>query len=288
MKKNIIKALLSPTVVVIVCLFAAATSFAVNSDSIVGMVTGIGQRRITPSGEIMTNEFVISDKYSEINVNRGMKVVYRVSAGTPTAEVTAPKNVIDYIKVTVKNGTLRVTLDESVQINGKMNATVTVSGPAISEYDVSSAGQITVVSPLKLKGELEADASSAGCIVFKERIEVNSISLEASSASRITCGTVNAESGEIETSSAAQIKIGNLLGGKFEFDSSSASHVNVADCKVKSIDASASSAARVSLSGVADKADLEASSGGSVGSNSLEVKSGLKKSVSSGGRVSTK
>lgn len=288
MKRNIIKALLSPMVVITVCLFAAATCFAVNSDNIFGIVTGSGQYRITPSGEIMTNEFVITDKYNEINVSRGVKVVYRVSAGTPTAEVTASKNVIDYIKVTVKNGTLKVTLDESVQVNGKMDATVTVSGPAISEYDVNSAGQITVASPLKLKGSLEADASSAGCIVFKERIEANSISLEASSASRITCGTVDAESGEIETSSAARIEVGNLLGGRFEFDSSSASHVNVADCKVKSIDASASSAAKVSLSGVADKADLQASSGGSVGSNSLEVKSGLKKSVSSGGRVSTK
>lgn len=288
MKKNIIKALLSPMVVITVCLFAAATCFAVNSDNIFGIVTGSGQHRITPSGEIMTNEFVITDKYNEINVSRGVKVVYRVSAGTPTAEVTASKNVIDYIKVTVKNGTLKVTLDESVQVNGKMDATVTVSGPAISEYDVNSAGQITVASPLKLKGSLEADASSAGCIVFKERIEANSISLEASSASRITCGTVDAESGEIETSSAARIEVGNLLGGRFEFDSSSASHVNVADCKVKSIDASASSAAKVSLSGVADKADLQASSGGSVGSNSFEVKSGLKKSVSSGGRVSTK
>lgn len=288
MKRNIIKALLSPMVVITVCLFAAATCFAVNSDNIFGIVTGSGQHRITPSGETMTNEFVITDKYNEINVNRGVKVVYRVSAGTPTAEVTAPKNVIDYIKVTVKNGTLKVTLDESVQVNGKMDATVTVSGPAISEYDVNSAGQITVASPLKLKGSLEADASSAGCIVFKERIEANSISLEASSASRITCGTVDAESGEIETSSAARIEVGNLLGGRFEFDSSSASHVNVADCKVKSIDASASSAAKVSLSGVADKADLQASSGGSVGSNSFEVKSGLKKSVSSGGRVSTK
>lgn len=288
MKRNIIKALLSSMVVITVCLFAAATCFAVNSDNIFGIVTGSGQHRITPSGEMMTKELLITEKYNEIDVNRGVKVVYRVSAGTPTAEVTAPKNVIDYIKVTVKNGTLKVTLDESVQVNGKMNATVTVTGPAINEYDVSSAGQIIVESALKLKGELEVDANSAGNIKFNERVEAVSIVFDASSASRIICSTVEAESGDIETSSAASIEIGKLLGGKYEFDSSSASHLKIADCNVNSIEASASSAAKITISGVTDKADLEASSGGSVGSNSLEVKSGLKKSVSSGGRVSTK
>ena len=61
-----------------------------------------------PSKDLVTHELGIVEKYNEIDVNRGVNVTYRVTAGTPTAEVTAPKNLIDYVKVYVKKAHSRL------------------------------------------------------------------------------------------------------------------------------------------------------------------------------------
>lgn len=288
MRKNIIHALTSPVVVVAVCLLAAATCFAFSNHEIDASILGFTQKRITPSKDMVTNSLRIDEKFTEIDVNRGVKVIYRITAGTPTAEVTAPKNIMDYVIVTVNKGTLKVTIDDDIQANGSLNTTVIVSGPQIGEYEASSAGHIIVESPLNLKGELDVDISSAAKVEFQQPVKAYEVSIEASSASHVIVETVEAEKGDIEVSSAAKITIGKAIGGTFDFDGSSAGSIKVKDCDIKTLSASASSAANVSINGNADNASLDASSGGSVGGNNLTVKDKFRKSASSGGRVSVK
>ncbi len=286
MKNIVIKALVSPAVVVCVCLFAAATCFALSNDGIVSALSNY--KHINPSKELTTKVYSITDKYDEIEVNRGVKVMYRVIAGTPSAEVTAPDNVIDYVNVSVRKGALVITIEDGVQIDGSVNTTVVVSGPAVEEYSVSSAGQITVESALKVAGKLEADASSAGRIEFVKEVNAKKVSFEASSASKIVAGTVVSDEGEIEASSAANISIANIKGVNYDVESSSAASISIADCNLDRLEASASSGSKISVSGTADRASLDASSGASVGGENLTVKKGASKSSSSGGRVKTK
>ena len=287
MRYKVIKALASPMVVVCVCLCAAATCFAISNDLVINGI-GIGYNKITPSKELTTKVYSVTEKYNEIDVNRGVKVVYRVVAGTPSAEVTAPDNLIDYVKVSVKKGTLEITIDDDVQINGSANTTVVVSGPAIEEYSAGSAGQIVVESAIKLPGKIEVDASSAGRIEFVKEIVAKKAEIEASSASKIIVASLVSDSGDIEASSAASVSIGKVKGKDYDVDSSSAASINISDGNFENLEASASSGSKISVSGTADRANLDASSGASVGGDNLTVKYGVSKTSSSGGRVKTK
>lgn len=287
MKNRVIKALVSPIVVVFVCLFAAATCFALSNDVVMRHI-GIGYDKIKPSKELTTKVYSITDKYDEIEVNRGVKVVYQVVAGTPSAEVTAPDNLIDHVEVSVRKGTLVITIEEGVQISGSLNTTVTVSGPAIKEYSVSSAGQIFVESAINVSGKIDLDASSAGRIEFFKEIKAKEVSIEASSASKIITASIVSDDVEIEASSAANVSINKVKGAKCEVETSSASSVSIEGCELGKLDASASSASKISVSGKAYNATLDASSGASVGGNDLTVKNGAVKRKSSGGRVTTK
>ncbi len=286
MKNKVIKALVSPIVVVCVCLCAAATCFALSNDVVIRSI-GVGEK-IKPSKNLITKVYSITEKYDEIEVHRGVKVDYKVVAGTPSAEVTAPDNLIDHVEVSVRKGTLVITIEEGVQINGSINTTVTVSGPAIGEYSASSAGQIFVESAIKTSGKIELDASSAGRIEFAGEIKAKEVSIEASSASKIITASIVSDDVEIEASSAANVSVDKVKGAKCEVETSSAASVSIEGCELGKLDASASSASKISVSGTADNATLDASSGASVGGGDLTVKNGAVKRKSSGGRVTTK
>ena len=285
-KSVLIQAITSPITVVCICLLVAATCFAFSDNSI--DVFNFNKEYIKPSKDLVTHELGIVEKYNEIDVNRGVNVTYRVTAGTPTAEVTATKNLIDYVNVYVKKGTLKITIDDNIQVKGNLNINVIVSGPAIGDFEASSGGQITIESPLTLTKSLDADASSAGYIIFKETINAAKVSFDASSAANITAANVESKIGEFEVSSGAEIKVDKIISDYLELDSSSAAKITIKDCVLKNLDASASSGGRISIAGVTDAATLRASSGASVGSNNLTVKSSISKTASSGGRISTK
>lgn len=289
MRKIILKALLSPAVIVCICILAAATCFALSHPSLDlnGIAIGFG-KGVTPSGTLVTRDYNITEKYSEIDVNRGIKLNYHVVSGTPKAIVTAPDNLIDNVIVTSRKGELKVTIDDDIRINGNANITVEAYGPAIDGIDASSAANITISSPLNIAGKLEIDASSAARIVLTSPVQAERIILDASSASRIECTEISCTKGEIDASSAAKIQTGKINGNSIQIESSSAASIKVPNCHLTELTANASSGASITISGEVDKADLGASSGASVGSKDLVVKSGVRKSASSGGSVRTK
>lgn len=284
MKNIVLKALFNPIVVVTICVAAAATSYALTHDSVICGID-LFHEHIKASNKLTTKVYSITEKYDEINVSRGIKVVYQVTAGTASADVTAPDNIIDYVEVSVKKGELRISLDEKVQVQGSINTTVVVSGPAIGEYSASSAGQITVESPVKLNGGLEVSSSSAANIVFNYEVTAKSVEIESSSASKVKMASITADKGEIEVSSAANVSIGAIKGGNYELDCSSASSADLSGCDLSHIEASASSGARITMSGKCDQAELDASSGASISCSNLTAKKGFGHRTSSGGRV---
>ena len=256
--------------------------------------------RIKGSGNIITKE-IPAIAYDAIKASRGLRVVVEEREDNNIV-IKADDNVMPYVVVRKEGNSLRVTIDDN--INNLSNITAEVYLPKntqINELKAASSSTINVKPTIQGRS-LSIDASSASKINFS-KAEVEFFEANAASSAKIA-GTLKSNDCYIKAASASDIDLTlltvlcsadaasaakiNLNGeaAKFEGDAASAAKIDASKLTVRTeAECEASSAAKISVNAI-KKLDAEASSGATITYSPADALiTNIKQS--SGGRVKT-
>ncbi|UPT71732.1 MAG: DUF2807 domain-containing protein [Flavobacterium sp. JAD_PAG50586_2] len=228
--------------------------------------------------------------FSKLKAATSVQVSYTVSETKSVKVETDDREKLQFIKTEVENGTLKVFVDAGEgkykgskkgnrSVNGIRFQTlkVTISGPSLTAFKVSSSADINIEN-LNTSDELDLAASSSGSISGK--FKANTVSVDVSSSAdfkgSMDAKTVTAEvssSGEaiingkaenlkVKVSSSGTCNAKGLLAETVEVRASSSADATV--YASKSIDAKASSSADISYYGNPSQVIADKSSSGSV------------------------
>ncbi len=250
------------------------------------------------SGKVITRTQPVA-AYDAIEASRAVRVIVEERTGGD-AIIEADDNAMQYVKVEVDGGTLKVGFDK--RVNGVSDIHVKVRVPyceGLNSLDASSAASI-VVEPT-IKGEsLTVDAGSAAHVDFA-KAEVTRCAIDVSSAAKVS-GAVKSDRCEVEASSASNTELAMLTmactvetssaskvvlsgeAGIASLDVSSASKIDASELNARKASADVSSGASIKVNS-SRELDAKASSGGSIrykGPSTLALTS----TTSSGGSVS--
>lgn len=217
------------------------------------------RNRLVGSGNLVTKQ-IAKPAFDEIKASRSVKVIL-TTAPSDVIDIKADDNVMPYVVITCKEGTLKVTIDNVINSLSDITVEVTVPvGRTIDELSASSAASIVSSDTLDV-GEIELAASSSGKIVLAG-LKASDVEANASSAGRITA-KIAAREVDMETSSAGRIE---------------------ADVTADNVEASASSSGIIELTGTAQITSYEASSAGRIAASKLCARTN-KSQASSGARI---
>ncbi|HJA98416.1 MAG TPA: DUF2807 domain-containing protein [Candidatus Alistipes avicola] len=228
------------------------------------------QKTVEGSGTLTTRNVPVGE-FESVKASRGVKVV--IADRTGDVEVQADDNLIQYITVEQEGKTLRISVEEGIQIRSMKNIVVSVPYNAgICKLDASSAAKILVDRQL-VADEVELEASSAGAI--RADVKTFKCSVDLSSSASLALQVVAAQL-EVDSSSASKA----LLQGAVKaasFDASSASSIKAPNLTVQKADVDCSSAAWIRLR-CDRQLDARATSGATVyyeGSCSVRARSNM-------------
>ena len=211
-------------------------------------------QKIVPSKNYATKKVEVKS-FDGISVSTSIDVAYTQTSGSQDIEVYAPDNLVDYVKVEVEDGVLKVGFESKdkkkcITINGKHKTEVRISAPAVHKLRASSSGDIILKNGLQTKGEVSMKSSSSGDI----------------EGGNVVCDVLNAES-----SSSGDVSIKELKAETVNAAASSSGDVSIKYLKAESVNAEASSSGDVILSGVCRSANFSASSSGDVEAKNLQA-----------------
>lgn len=266
-----------------------------------------GKTVINPSKTYVTKKVNISD-VEAIAASLAVDVVYTQYAGEPYAEIYAPDNVVQYVKVEQNGKKLNVTYDfpkgHSLSVRGKYTCEVRVFAPEVTGFYTSSSSDITLANGLNTSKNVTFNTSSSGDI-HADKVQCGNLTASTTSSGElilknVTCREVvmNTESSgdilveemacsqvNVEVSSSGDCKISGInCEGNMQLKSSSAGHCKIENIACKGeVSASSSSAGDVRLSGTCHNATYKASSAGNVYAESLKAVDVQAQASSAGG-----
>ena len=258
---------------------------------------------IVPSKNYITQKVKV-DNFEGISTSSSIDVKYTQTNGSTDVEVYAPDNLMEYVKLEVEGGMLKIYFyseetGKSINVKGKHDTEVRISAPAVHALRASSAGDILLMNGLQCEEEVSLEASSAGDIkggsilcqaleteasssgdIELEAVECTSLVTEASSAGDISINHVKAETVSVEASSSGDVSMAGVCRSA-KFESSSAGDIEADELKAEHVIAKASSSGDVSCHAT-ESLEVSISSAGNVSyrGNPKQIKShpkGLKK-----------
>ena len=193
-----------------------------------------GQTRIKGSGNLITRTVAVGN-FHTVDASRGVKVVISDEPGE--VEICADDNLIEYVRVGVDDGELKVTV--APRIHAVPSEQILVRVPHngnIRKLEASSAAKI--VSKVQLTGRmLDIEASSAAKIRVDAQVEACEI--DASSSAKVVV-QIDADRLEADASIVLQGAV-----QKAAFEASSAASIDARKLIVHFCEAKASSAADI-------------------------------------------
>lgn len=213
---------------------------------------------IDGNGDVKTETRKITEKFTKIEVSRGIEVIVE-QAETTSVEVEADSNLLQHITTKVVNGTLEVSVDENIDSAEK--ETVRVKMPIIEGLSSTSGSNIHTNNVLQ--GTSIKLKSSSGS-ELEATIEYEDIDAESTSGSTTTISG-KALKFSSRSSSGSEINAIRLEANDVaaQATSGSSSEVNA----LVSLNAKASSGSSIDFKGNPKKVEKEETSGGSVSSN---------------------
>lgn len=266
-------------------------------------VTSDSKDAIVPSKNYITQKVKI-DNFEGISTSSSIDVKYTQTTGSTDVEVYAPDNLMEYVKLEVEGGILKIYFyseetGKSINVKGKHDTEVRIAAPAVHVLRASSAGDILLMNGLQCEEEVSLEASSAGDIkggnilckaleteasssgdIELEAVECTSLMTEASSAGDISINHVKAETVSVEASSSGDVSMAGVCRSA-KFESSSAGDIEADELKAEHVIAKASSSGDVTCHAT-ESLEVSISSAGNVSyrGNPKQIKShhkGLKK-----------
>ena len=258
---------------------------------------------IVPSKNYITQKVKV-EHFEGISTSSSIDVKYTQTNGSTDVEVYAPDNLMEYVKLEVEGGMLKIYFyseetGKSINVKGKHDTEVRISAPAVHALRASSAGDILLMNGLQCEEEVSLEASSAGDIkggnilckaleteasssgdIELEAVECTSLVTEASSAGDISINHVKAETVSVEASSSGDVSMAGVCRSA-KFESSSAGDIEADELKAEHVIAKASSSGDVTCHAT-ESLEVSISSAGNVSyrGNPKQIKShpkGLKK-----------
>lgn len=225
---------------------------------VVGIVAVRANTLIEPSKKNATQIFNLSN-FDELKASGIYAVEYeQTSSNTWGVEITAPENIISYIKVSKSRDCLVLSLNKGLSIKGDCKIKAKIKAPALKEIDMSGVTSFKA-DKINLAGrKFEADMSGASSLDIKS-ITAAKVELELSGASKTKFGNVSAQKIETEVSGAAHAKMSNVKSSEVEVEASGASNVELSG-KADYVDFDASGASKINAKALsADQGKIEAS-----------------------------
>ena len=220
---------------------------------------------IVPSKNYITQKVKV-DNFDGISTSSSIDVKYTQTTGSTDVEVYAPDNLMEYVKLEVEGGMLKIFFyseetGKSINIKGKHDTEVRIAAPAVHALQASSSGDILLMNGLQCEEE---------------------VSLSASSSGDIKGGNILCKALETEASSSGDIELENVECTSLITEASSAGDISINDVKAETVNVQASSSGDVSLAGVCRSAKFESSSAGDIEADELKAEHVIAKASSAG------
>ena len=220
---------------------------------------------IVPSKNYITQKVKV-DNFDGISTSSSIDVKYTQTTGSTDVEVYAPDNLMEYVKLEVEGGMLKIFFyseetGKSINIKGKHDTEVRIAAPAVHALQASSSGDILLMNGLQCEEE---------------------VSLSASSSGDIKGGNILCKALETEASSSGDIELENVECTSLMTEASSAGDISINDVKAETVNVQASSSGDVSMAGVCRSAKLESSSAGDIEADELKAEHVIAKASSAG------
>ena len=220
---------------------------------------------IVPSKNYITQKVKV-DNFDGISTSSSIDVKYTQTTGSTDVEVYAPDNLMEYVKLEVEGGMLKIFFyseetGKSINIKGKHDTEVRIAAPAVHALQASSSGDILLMNGLQCEEE---------------------VSLSASSSGDIKGGNILCKALETEASSSGDIELENVECTSLMTEASSAGDISINDVKAETVNVQASSSGDVSMAGVCRSAKFESSSAGDIEADGLKAEHVIAKASSAG------
>ena len=220
---------------------------------------------IVPSKNYITQKVKVNN-FDGISTSSSIDVKYTQTTGSTDVEVYAPDNLMEYVKLEVEGGMLKIFFyseetGKSINIKGKHDTEVRIAAPAVHALQASSSGDILLMNGLQCEEE---------------------VSLSASSSGDIKGGNILCKALETEASSSGDIELENVECTSLMTEASSAGDISINDVKAETVNVQASSSGDVSMAGVCRSAKFESSSAGDIEADGLKAEHVIAKASSAG------
>ena len=220
---------------------------------------------IVPSKNYITQKVKVNN-FDGISTSSSIDVKYTQTTGSTDVEVYAPDNLMEYVKLEVEGGMLKIFFyseetGKSINIKGKHDTEVRIAAPAVHALQASSSGDILLMNGLQCEEE---------------------VSLSASSSGDIKGGNILCKALVTEASSSGDIELENVECTSLMTEASSAGDISINDVKAETVNVQASSSGDVSMAGVCRSAKFESSSAGDIEADGLKAEHVIAKASSAG------
>ncbi|MDL2265125.1 DUF2807 domain-containing protein [Parabacteroides sp. OttesenSCG-928-G21] len=153
-------------------------------------------KTVNGNRKVVTKNISISD-YDEIAVAGSVDFEYVQSNKKPSLEITIDENMLQYMKIEVKNGKL-VVEPKRVKENGSYNLNPTVCKIKTNSRNLKSvksagSGHLKVASKLNFK-KLNVDMAGSGRIVFEHSMKGDEMKVNMAGSGKVIMDNISAKS----------------------------------------------------------------------------------------------
>lgn len=244
---------------------------------------------------------------TKLDVSSSLDVEYTPAAGN-TVSVSAPENLMTFVKVENEGNELSIYLQGSFNLQGgsmRDLVKVHVTAPGIRDFEASSNAMIKINGDITADS-FSADAASNATITATGNVTVSrKAEIEAASNAKVNLGHLSANSVELDAASNAKVNITQMhVAGKAEIEAASNAKVNIteiagtarveaegvsnatldiASLTAETLKVEAYSNAKVFVrAGSARQADFEATSNGKIDASEFRAGTGSLEAASNG------
>jgi hypothetical protein len=189
-------------------------------------------KRIKGNGRIATEEKNVGS-FTGISTSGSIDIIV-TDGPTNSLKIEADENLIEYLVVENRNGTVKVYTKEGINLNPVRHIKVYATAPSFSNLDVSGSAKIQ--SNGKIKGEnLHSEVSGSGDIILDVDTPTMEADIAGSGSARISGTTKNFSA---SVSGSGEIRCFDLLSENTEIDIAGSGDAEVYASKTLDVDVS--------------------------------------------------
>lgn len=204
-----------------------------------------GQHVIKADKTQKTEIRTISGTFSEIDIDAPVDAAIFIDSSQPMSfQFTGPSNILSCIKTEVKNGKLKIHVNEIYDLDMDKNVQAVITMPSLGRLDISGTSKVVINGTVSQN--FDADISGVGSIAVRE-INAGSLQVDISGSGNLSIASGHVNKAELDLSGSGSIAAFGLVADHVEVDISGAGGAEVN--ALQSLDAEVSGAGSVHYKG---------------------------------------